>query len=112
MKPYTKKLMDFYGYSTGDFIPCETCGREAIDTAHIKAKGMGGSKLKDTIDNLMFSCRECHVRYGDKKQYMDFLKEAHGLFMEDGLSWVERGNLLPGFSEKPKTDIKEYFHEG
>ena len=38
---------------------------------------MGGSKKKDTFDNLIAVCRECHLKYGDKKQYKEFLKEKH-----------------------------------
>jgi hypothetical protein len=38
---------------------------------------MGGTKKGDTIDNLMALCREHHLEYGDKKQYMDFLKTKH-----------------------------------
>jgi 5-methylcytosine-specific restriction endonuclease McrA len=42
---------------------------------------MGGCKNKDTIENLMAVCRECHLKYGDKKEHMDFLKEKHQEFM-------------------------------
>jgi len=42
---------------------------------------MGGSKLKDNIENVMALCREDHIKYGDKKDYMDFLKEKHQEFM-------------------------------
>ena len=38
---------------------------------------MGGSKFKDIIENLMALCRECHITYGDKKQYKEYLKEIH-----------------------------------
>lgn len=38
---------------------------------------MGGSKLKDYIENLMALCRACHNEYGDKKQYMTYLLEIH-----------------------------------
>jgi 5-methylcytosine-specific restriction endonuclease McrA len=38
---------------------------------------MGGSKTKDTIENLMALCRSCHLEYGDKKQFIDFLKQKH-----------------------------------
>jgi hypothetical protein len=40
---------------------------------------MGGSKVKDTIVNLMALCRECHIDFGDKKQYMDYLQHVHEL---------------------------------
>jgi hypothetical protein len=38
---------------------------------------MGGSKSADTIENIMALCREHHLEYGDKKQYVEFLKEKH-----------------------------------
>jgi len=38
---------------------------------------MGGTKKGDTIDNLLALCRKHHLEYGDKKQYMDFLKTKH-----------------------------------
>jgi 5-methylcytosine-specific restriction endonuclease McrA len=38
---------------------------------------MGGTKTKDVIENLQALCRECHIKYGDRKQYKEFLKEKH-----------------------------------
>ena len=77
MQKYTKVYLIFFGYDTSDFIPCEICGCEANDIHHINARGMGGSKLKDFIENLMALCRACHDKYGDKVQYKIFLTEVH-----------------------------------
>jgi len=66
-----------FGYDISDFIPCEVCGKTAVDIHHIEARGIGGSKEADAIDNLMALCREDHIKYGDKKQYKEFLKEKH-----------------------------------
>ena len=44
---------------------------------------MGGSKYKDVIENLMAMCRREHLEYGDKKQYIEMLKEKHKQFMEN-----------------------------
>lgn len=66
-----------FGYDISDFIPCEVCGTTAIDIHHIEARGIGGSKQADNIENLMALCREDHIKYGDKKQYKDFLKCKH-----------------------------------
>ena len=77
MKSYTKTYLNYFGYALDDFIPCEVCGSRAVDIHHIECKGMGGSKLKDDIENIMALCREHHVEYGDKKKYMDFLKGIH-----------------------------------
>ena len=69
--------MEHFGYDVSDFIPCEVCGGRAVDIHHIKARGMGGSKFKNEVDNLMALCRNCHLKYGDKKQHIDFLNEVH-----------------------------------
>ena len=49
-------------------------GKEAVDIHHIEPRQAGGSKLKDTIENLMALCRKCHLKYGDKKQYKTTIK--------------------------------------
>ena len=77
MKKHTKIYFDYFGYDQSDFIACEVCGSQAIDIHHIEARGFGGSKTKDIISNLMAVCRDCHIKYGDLKQYKDFLKEVH-----------------------------------
>jgi 5-methylcytosine-specific restriction endonuclease McrA len=53
------------------------CGAQAVDVHHIEARGMGGNKEADVIENLMGLCRKCHIEYGDKKQYKEFLKDIH-----------------------------------
>lgn len=83
MKKHTKIYLDFFKYDTSDFVPCEVCKDKAVDIHHIEARGMGGSKEADTIDNLMALCRICHILYGDKKNYKDFLKSIHLLKIND-----------------------------
>lgn len=77
MRKHTQIYLQGMGYKKSDFIPCEVCGRQAVDIHHIKARGMGGSKDKDVIENLMAVCRSCHLEYGDKKQWVDFLIDKH-----------------------------------
>jgi hypothetical protein len=77
MKRHTMTYLNHFGYDISDFIPCEVCGKTAIDIHHIEARGIGGSKEADNIENLMALCREDHLKYGDKKQYKEFLKEKH-----------------------------------
>ncbi len=77
MKKHTMTYLNHFGYDISDFIPCEVCGKTAIDIHHIEARGIGGSKEADNIENLMALCREDHLKYGDKKQYKEFLKEKH-----------------------------------
>ena len=78
MKPHVKAYLKHYGYTVADFIPCEVCNSRAVDIHHIKARGMGGSKDKDTPDNLMALCRPCHEKYGDKAQHVNYLIAVHG----------------------------------
>jgi len=77
MQKHTQIYLQGMGYKKTDFIPCEVCGTQAVDIHHIEARGMGGSKIADVIENLMGLCRKCHIEYGDKKQYKEFLKDIH-----------------------------------
>ena len=79
MKNHTKIYFKYFGYDIHDFILCEIpgCGKRATDIHHIESRGMGGSNTKDFIGNLMALCRECHEKYGDKKQYKEFLTDIH-----------------------------------
>ena len=79
MKNHTKVYLKGMGYDTTDFVPCEVCQSKAVDIHHIEARGMGGSKQADTIENLMAVCRQCHITYGDLKDYKEMLKEIHYL---------------------------------
>ncbi len=81
MKKHTKIYLNYFGYDTTDFIPCEVCGSQAVDIHHIECRGMGGTKTKDIIENLMALCRKHHIEYGDKKQHMDFLIITHQIKM-------------------------------
>lgn len=77
MKKHTKVYLDYFGHGVDSFIPCEVCGNRAVDIHHIEARGMGGSKNSDDIENLQALCRGCHIEYGDKKQHTEFLKKTH-----------------------------------
>lgn len=81
--------MDHFGYDIQDFIPCELLGVKANDVHHIDNKGMGGSKEKDYIENLMAIQFDLHIWYGDKPKHMDFLKEAHRVFMQRQEPYIE-----------------------
>ena len=83
MQRHTKTYMEYFGYTTADFIPCELCGATANDIHHIEARGMGGNPTgsKDVIENLQALCRQCHVSYGDITGYKTHLKEIHTKFM-------------------------------
>lgn len=77
LKRHTKIYLNHFGFDTTDFIPCEVCRSKAVDIHHIEARGMGGSKNADTIENLMALCRKHHEMYGDKKEFKEWLKKVH-----------------------------------
>ncbi len=77
MKRHTKIYLDHFHLTTADPVVCEVFGAIDNDIHHIESRGMCGSREKDVIENLMAVCRECHERYGDKKQHVTFLQEIH-----------------------------------
>jgi hypothetical protein len=83
MKKHIKVYMEFFGYGVDDFIPSELSGNRAVDIHHIDCRGMGSSKEKDVIENLMALTREEHNKYGDKKQWIEFLKMKHNEYMNN-----------------------------
>ena len=82
MRKHTKLYLDYFGYVADDFMCCEICGGRMVDIHHIDCRGMGGSKDKDKIENLIGLCRQHHLEYGDKKQHIEFLKQKHLTFMQ------------------------------
>lgn len=77
MKKHTELYLKVFGYDTSSYIPCECCNSKAVDIHHIEARGMGGTKKPEDINNLMALCRNCHEKYGDKKQFKPYLYERH-----------------------------------
>jgi len=82
MKQYLKTYITFFGYGETDFMESELSGNRAVNVHHIDCKGMGGSRLKDTIENLMALTFTEHMQYGDKKHYMLFLYTKHIRFIK------------------------------
>jgi hypothetical protein len=104
MQKHTAIYMDFFGYSEGDFIPSELSGQPAVDINHIDARGMGGSKNKDNIFNLMALTREEHIKYGDKKQHKEFLREKHLAFMIENQPRKTEQALDEYYNNESKTE--------
>ena len=77
MKNHTKIYLKEMNYHETEWIPCEMCGQTAVDIHHIEARGMGGSKDKDIIENLMALCRSCHNRYEGNKSDKAMLRVVH-----------------------------------
>lgn len=77
MKKHTKIYFDYFNYCEQDVILCEVCGSKGNDIHHLEAKGMGGSKTKDYIENLIAVCRDCHVKCHSNKEFNNKAKEIH-----------------------------------
>lgn len=77
MKKHTKLYFEHFGYDQSSFVPCEVCAAKANAIHHIDCRGMGGTKKPENIENLMAVCQVCHIKYGDKKQYVSLLLSAH-----------------------------------
>ena len=74
MKKHTKIFFNYHGFGEQDIILCRVCGRVAKDIHHIEPKGIGGSKTKDRIENLIPLCRECHEKAHDNLIDKEYLK--------------------------------------
>ena len=78
MKKHTKLYMNFFDYGEQDFVMCEMCMQDrAVDIHHIQSRGMGGSKQKDFIENLMGLCRECHLKAESDSSFNMFCRIKH-----------------------------------
>lgn len=79
MKKHTSNYLGaFYPDYEFDKPLCEICGKIAVDIHHIDA---GRHKRSDHPALLLGLCREHHVEYGDKKQYINFLLDTHRKFI-------------------------------
>jgi len=75
MKKHVRVYRDYFGLGDDDIQMCEYCHRGvAVDIHHIEPRGMGGSKDKDYIENLIGLCRPCHEAAEAKKIPKEALK--------------------------------------
>ena len=80
MKKYIKTYKEYFDYCDNEPIVCEWCCREqAVDIHHIVYKSKGG---KDTIENLIGLCRNCHELAHKKKISKEDLQGQHKSRME------------------------------
>lgn len=77
MLKHTKIYFDYYKYIKADFIACEICLAKSVDIHHLSSKGMGGSKKKDYIGNLIALCRSCHEKCHSDKEFNETAREIH-----------------------------------
>lgn len=77
MKKHIRIYLKYFGFGEQDIIICENCTSIATDVHHLSKKGMGGSKTKDYIENLMGLCRRCHTDAHAYKISQKQLTEIH-----------------------------------
>jgi 5-methylcytosine-specific restriction endonuclease McrA len=82
MKSYTKIYLNYFSYGIDDYISCEICNSKCVDIHHIHARSQRRDLLND-INNLMAVCRDCHIKYGDKNQHIEFLQHIHNEFIKN-----------------------------
>jgi 5-methylcytosine-specific restriction endonuclease McrA len=68
--------MKYFGYDESDFIPCEFCGKKAVDIHHLEPRSIAKAKV-NLIDNLMTLCRGCHDAAGKSVEFNNHLKVVH-----------------------------------
>lgn len=85
MKKYVRLYYDFFDYPYDPDYPvqCEICMQRAVEINHIDARKMGGRPKNDMdfIENLMGTCRACHVEHGDNPVFRDMLIALHFQFI-------------------------------
>ena len=102
IQTYYKAVEEKLGLLPHELL-CEVSGFKYQDIHHIYSDKMGGSKKKSGIANLMALTREAHIYFGDKKHFMDFLKEVHENYMKTGITWREAHPDDPVLLEFLKT---------
>ena len=81
MTPHCKIYFKHFGYGIDDVVPCEICGKRAVDIHHIDGRG----KDKNVIGNLMALCRDHHnAAHGIGKTYLhkDVMQVIHNKYLE------------------------------
>lgn len=82
MKNHTKVYIKYFGYGTGEFIPCEVTGNRGADIHHIDPRRMGGSDKKDVIENLIGVTRRVHDLAEARRIPSDTILKIHFSFMK------------------------------
>ena len=85
MKRHTKIFLNSRGLTGYEYYACEWCGRTAtVDVHHIENRGIGGSKLLDTPENLIGLCRPCHDRAHKDREFNEKLKQRVKEILNEG----------------------------
>ena len=98
MKKHIRIYTDYFQIGEQDRHQCEMpgCNSIAVDVHHIENRGMGGSKLKDHITNLMGLCRNHHNQCEHGQITRDNQKRIHIRFMHRNKPTDAIGKKIPG----------------
>jgi len=69
--------MKHWGYSPGDFMPCEWCGGTMVDVHHLTPRSLSKKADVNKIDNLAGVCRICHDKAHASKAFNEELRAKH-----------------------------------
>lgn len=87
--------MQFFGYKTAEEIPCEFCGRPAVDVHHLIPKSIAPKHKVNLITNLIGLCREHHNQAHEFKNFNEDLKYIHRRkCLANGLPDIEREDYI------------------
>jgi len=77
MLKHTKVYLNFFGYDTSDYIPCEMeCGSKAVDIHHLERRTRN-KITNDYIENLVGLCRDCHIKAEADKSFNMYVRIRH-----------------------------------
>ena len=76
MKRHTRIFFKYWGYGDQHLPDCWVCYKPAVDIHHIIGRGQGGDpkKIKDSINNLIPLCRDCHTKTDIDREFNEQLK--------------------------------------
>ena len=93
MKNHVRVYLKFWGYAVSslsqDKISCDSCGADANDVHHLSRRGSGGSKKKDTPQNLVALCRNCHILCESFISYNDKVRDKLEKKIKRKESWLK-----------------------
>ena len=92
MKNHVRVYLKFWGYAVSSLsqekIPCDYCQKLNTEVHHISKRGSGGSKKKDTPENLVALCRNCHILCESFISYNDKVKAKLKKKIKRKESWL------------------------
>ena len=94
MKNHVRVYLKFWGYAVSPMsqekVLCDGCEANfASDIHHVSRRGSGGSKNKDTPQNLVALCRNCHILCESFISYNDKVRDKLEKKIKRKESWLK-----------------------